>query len=208
MPVQTEIVSEPEADDPTLTLALYDRLALAVGRVALADVELERSLRTLAVIISLGGVLDRRSDQIAWEIPRDATQLIEYCERWLPSRVQDARVVEAGTAALSSAQFAHDERNRVVHDQWVPKTVDGVVVPGSFVTHRFAKNRALPVSVTARTIEDVYSVEVALHQCAVQTDKLAYTITLSDARRPDWTARMAAGEFDDPLNPGIRIIPE
>lgn len=111
-------------------------------------------------------------------------------------------------AALNEARSAHEERNRVVHDRWIPETVDGVIVTDTFSTQRFDKNRALPVSVTTRTIEGVFAVEVALRHIAVRLDHLAYAITLSDTRSEDWMQRMIAGEFDDPSNSGTRIIDE
>ncbi len=98
-------------DDYDLDAA--DKLSLLIGRVCQADAELERAVRIKAIVLHVDEVLAGSRP-----LKRDLNQLVQMCRDALDTTELpiDHDVVRA---ALDEAVAAHEERNRVVHDQWL-----------------------------------------------------------------------------------------
>jgi hypothetical protein len=160
-----------------------DQLAQAIGYVALADVSLERSLRTLATVLSVAAMFAGVQDgPAAHRFGRDIPQLVDFCRRQLPARAP--RRAGSGGMLLNEASDLHALRNRFVHDEWLPERVDDVSEP-RLSTARYEPNKALPTTVTARTIEEVDEVAARLRVCAARLDLVAYYVTLDNPIGPN-----------------------
>ena len=94
-------------------LEASDQLSLSIGRVCREDVFLEQSCRQLFLaLVGAGLGLYLR--------PASIEQLIDGCRLMLSNSGVSDRWQTAGDDALIAAKAAHKERNRVVHDMWLP----------------------------------------------------------------------------------------
>jgi hypothetical protein len=104
---------EPHAD--LANLNDDDALSLWVGRVARAHAHLEYSVYNVHRLLTRR--VDRRSHR---ESVKGFDQLARECSELLRESDADRKIVAAGHSALLAARQATGERNRVVHDMWLP----------------------------------------------------------------------------------------
>ncbi len=104
-----------QSPDPSSTLGEEDRLSLWVGRVARVHAGLEYNLSNVHHMLC-------RHDDVGPGIAPSAgfEQLAGDCLRLLRRASLSPNVITAGGEALSAARAASAERNRVVHDMWLP----------------------------------------------------------------------------------------
>lgn len=97
-----------------------EALYLEIGRVAQLHVRLDSSLRQIFVQLA--------TPSLAVYLVNDnpsTTVVVEACKTMLKHADVPDEVREAGLLALESAKEASRERNRVVHDMWLPDTEVG-----------------------------------------------------------------------------------
>ena len=94
-------------------LEASDQLSLSIGRVCREDVILEQSCKQVFLaLVGAGLGLYLR--------PESIEQLIDGCRLMLSNSGVPDRWQTAGDDALIAAKAAHKDRNRVVHDMWIP----------------------------------------------------------------------------------------
>jgi hypothetical protein len=155
-------------DDPS------DRLALAIGRVAQAHVQLDFALRQvhqtlmspgLGMFLS-GGVLS-------------VARLIEDIQIMLAKADLDPEILVAAKSALAAARDANEVRNRVVHDMWLPhpelQPVDGQV---RWLTSRPQRGHLNSVSAAGSTRDLSYVADALAAQRRAQLRVLGIHWTL------------------------------
>ena len=68
--------------------------------------------------------------------------LVDQCVVMLRVAPIPERLKDAGIDALHASKAAHGERNRVVHDIWLPSRIeDGAIDPESFTRHQLRAYR-------------------------------------------------------------------
>lgn len=90
-----------------------DNLALMIGRIQIAHAAVEDDLRILWM--QLEALTDLTGDY-----PGHLTRLVEQCDAAMKNVVCAPEVAQASAEILSAVRVAHDERNRLVHDVWLP----------------------------------------------------------------------------------------
>jgi len=112
--------------DPGTTFGAGDQLALGIGRVAQAHVQLDFSLRQVHQTLMSPGLGMFLSGGVV-----SVTRLIEDVRTRLAKADLDSGLLEAAGSALTAAKEANELRNRVVHDMWLlhpdSQLVDGQV---------------------------------------------------------------------------------
>lgn len=93
-----------------------DALALLIGRVARAHVSLDIALRGLFRTLVVPSVAIYLADGIT-----STSRLVADCRILLSKTTAGSDVLSVGFGALSAAKVVNEERNRVVHDMWLPE---------------------------------------------------------------------------------------
>lgn len=109
-------LAQVDFPDPVAALSDDDQLSLWVGRVAREHALLEYSLNNVFQ------VLCPAKDG---STPAGASQLAKACRDHLKATELGSEVKRAGEQALVGAQHANTNRNRLVHDIWLPSPEDG-----------------------------------------------------------------------------------
>lgn len=92
-----------------------DVLSLWVGRVARTHALLEYDVDNVRRLLA------RRRGEVRQATPvKGFDQLVRECSQRLRESPVDPRIVATGEVALSAARHVTAERNRVVHDMWLP----------------------------------------------------------------------------------------
>ena len=127
-------------------LEASDQLSLSIGRVCREDVFLEQWCRQLFLaLVGAGLGLYLR--------PASIEQLIDGCRLMLSNSGVPDRWQTAGDDALVAAKAAHKERNRVVHDMWLPAG-QGDDDLASWDVHQ-AQKKTLSFKATPKSLTDV-----------------------------------------------------
>ncbi len=93
-----------------------DLLQMEIGRVAQIHVQLDHALRQVFVSLATP------SPAIYLVNDRSSTEsLVQACKTMLANAEVPGEVSQAGISALQAASAANVERNRVVHDMWIPE---------------------------------------------------------------------------------------
>jgi hypothetical protein len=103
------------ASSSELALSLDDRLSLLIGRAARSHVQIDGALRQIHTTLcspGLGVYLNAEIDS--------TDRLIQQCRTMVNKADLSEEVTSACQAALADAKEANQERNRVVHDMWMP----------------------------------------------------------------------------------------
>jgi hypothetical protein len=172
------------------TMSQHAGLTYLIGMVARADVWLESQLRLL-----WGGLVGIHSPARAI-VPRGIEQLIEQCKVMVREWHYPSRVHAGGLAALTEARAAHDDRNRVVHDMWLPALSDGELVPDAFFAQQFRRHEPFPKG-EQRTLIDVEAVYDRLRAAALRISGLTFVLTIpfGDAHMSEVEHRVMEGRF-------------
>ena len=93
-----------------------DALALRIGQVARAHVGLDIALRSLFRTLVFPSPAVYLADGIT-----STNRLVADCRIMLSKTSTRSDLLNAGLGALSSAKVVNEERNRVVHDMWLPE---------------------------------------------------------------------------------------
>jgi hypothetical protein len=157
-------------------------LSRLIGEVARHDVFLEGHLRMLWLSIA-GASLTHHL------VPNDLNRLADDCRLMLKHlKGLTTEQLTAGVAALEDAKEAHERRNRVVHDMWMPHEA-----ADAWEVQRYPRRGIEEPAVRQRTIADVGAVDLQILR-SVQRIRC-----LSLAIRPqlgDWT--VLAPQLIDP----------
>lgn len=108
-----------------------DALSLWVGRVARTHALLEYDVDNVHRFLARREGEDPQSRPV-----RGFDQLARECTERLRNSSVNREVVEAGAEALLAARQATGERNRVVHDMWLPAAPEGDSGPPRWNTFR------------------------------------------------------------------------
>ena len=119
---------------------------MLIGQVAEADLRTERALRH--VWLELVGDGPGRN-----VVPTGVPRLIEQCKAMLPERGIGTRAEAGALLVLGDAKTAHEQRNRIAHDAWLPRVVDGVLDEATLSAARFKPHQIDP-DVSVRTVAD------------------------------------------------------
>jgi hypothetical protein len=93
-----------------------DALALRIGQAARAHVDLDIALRSLFRTLVLPSPAVYLADGIT-----STNRLVADCRTLLSKTSIRSDLMNAGLGALSAAKVVNEERNRVVHDMWLPE---------------------------------------------------------------------------------------
>lgn len=197
-------MSDADAELAVSSLSPFDRLSLLIGRVAQADVRLEFTLQGLWT--SLAGF-----GYATFLVPADLTQLVEQSTIMFKARAFDGRYQAAGLAALQSATAAHRERNRVIHDMWIPSIdpSNEVADREAFVRQRLRRRDSFGIA-ERKTLDEVQHVVSQLVRSNFQVSALLFSPPLFSQGSATTTPsehdlRMIEGRFDVGRDGGARV---
>jgi len=173
-----------EPPDPASTLSDDDQLSLWVGRVARVHALLEYNLSNLHGALRPPGLPVVRST-----LPASVDLLVDECRKLLETTELNPEIITAGTQALSAAKAANAERNRVVHDMWLPDPgSEAGKSPTWQAFRRLGRSRPYASS-TLHNLDTVMSAHTNLVRSRLRVSGLFMALHevlpwLSDARRP------------------------
>lgn len=181
-----------------------DALALQIGRVARAHVVLDNALRSLFRTLALPSPAMYLADGIP-----STNRLVADCRTMLSKTSIDGHLLHAGLAALSAAKVVNEERNRVVHDMWLPELrLDSDAAPRWEVLRLQKLHSESALDPVSRDLDSVKSVLTALKRVALRIFGLDSAIWMTLPHLTDeagdssgvmplstWVA-LAADEFD------------
>jgi len=161
------------------SLPVRDQVALWAGRILRKEAQIESMLRMIHYELSGGGLSHVVVPPLFGRLLDDVVKMLKAAQ------IDDATYVSDSLAALRRLRAAHQQRNRVVHDQWVERQI----APGQFVMVNAPKGVSAPgteaevewgVSEFRRCYEE-------LRFCAVMVSGLFWSIgTFVGERRDIW----------------------
>jgi len=116
------------------SLPVRDQVALWAGRILRKEAQIESMLRMVHYQLSGGGLSHVVVPPLFGRLLDDVVTMFKAAQ------IDDATYVSDSLAALSRLRAAHQQRNRVVHDQWIERQV----APGQFVMVKTAKGVSGP----------------------------------------------------------------
>lgn len=181
-------------EKPVDELNADDQLSLFLGRVCRADVRLELEILFLYRLLASPGLA-------IFTPPRDLRGLADACSTMLRKAELPADWEAVGFDALGAAKAAHEERNRLIHDQWMSDAESDD--PTSLMQLR-ADRRSLGFKVTSRTLTDVVEGITSLTRGTIRIQHLHFALTgllasFSGSGSPAPTEgdrRVVQGDFD------------
>ncbi len=182
--------------DAIAALAPMDRLTFLIGSVSRADVWLEFQLRQLWM--SRVG-----ASYAIYLVPNTFELLVQQCVVLFKENTDcDERVRRAADDALQAARAAHVERNRVIHDMWLPNIEQGQVSdPETFVRQQALKHQPSGKAVL-KTLQDVEDTLVALQRaghrisCLIFLNGMFSDGGIDAPERDESMLRIAEDRFD------------
>ena len=123
-----------QTNDPVSQLDVHDRLCLEIGRVTRSHVQLDQMLREVHQALATPGLAIYLTNGVI-----STDRLVENCKLMLEKVDASDEFKDAAKAALAAAKDANRERNRVVHDMWMPAIdEEGAPLPGQWQQmHRY-----------------------------------------------------------------------
>jgi hypothetical protein len=115
-------------------LPAWDALYREIGRVAQAHVQLDMSVRNVFVKLAMPSLAVYLVNDSA-----STAAVVDSCRTMLRRVEGTEQLLSAGLLALESAKQAGEERNRVVHDMWLPDFDGDVAQPERWSVQRSAK---------------------------------------------------------------------
>jgi hypothetical protein len=136
-----------------------EALTLRIGRVARAHVDLDIALRSLFGTLVFPSPAFYLADGIT-----STNRLVADCRVMLSKTDIGADLLDAGLDALSAAKVVNEERNRVVHDMWLPEIRLNSETPPRWEVLRPQRfhNASSSVAVVSRDLGSVESVLTTL----------------------------------------------
>lgn len=150
----------------------WDALHLEIGRVAQVHVRLDASLRSVYVQLA--------SPSLAIYLVNDMTStsaLVNACRTMLRNADIPEVVRQAGLSALDSAALANTERNRVVHDRWLPDFTGDVARPDRWNISRNSRGSFGATAVGMRDLQSVVDARVQIIRSEIRISTLHWALS-------------------------------
>jgi hypothetical protein len=185
------------------SLQPYDKLLHAIGKVAQAQVVMEREIRNVYMTLvspTLGVYLA--------STVRGIERLESDCEIMLRKADIPKEVIDAGTATLRAAKTADDKRHRVVHDWWLNR-LDENEEPGTFERLQLVKGSLNSFAVTKHDLSYVQDVESQLIRSTIRLNGLNWALldTLPFFKAADMSSSMPIEKWIAVLHDRFILLP-
>jgi hypothetical protein len=201
----------PDDSEPVRALNPYDRLTLEIGRVARAHVHMDIGLRHIYRMLAApsSAVLLAANINSTKQVIDDVRLMLDKSAPF-----KDSGIAGVATGILDAAAAANTERNRVVHDMWIPTFSDSTTPPFEWRTMRRVRGEADLIEQGPKGLAYARQVWDGLSRVSKRLDALAWFLQTvlpvydefkwDEKQLPMWTA-MLHGRFDLLHPDGIRL---
>lgn len=190
-----------------------DALTLRIGRIARAHVDLDIALRSLFRTLVFPSPAVYLADGIT-----STNRLVADCRTMLSKTSISSDLLKAGLGALSAAKVANEERNRVVHDMWLPEIrMNADAAPRWEVLQPQKFHQDSPSAPVSRNLDSVESVFTTLKRVTLRLSGLDQALWMTVPHLMDelgdflgafpllTAMSLAADEFDLLENGAFRV---
>jgi hypothetical protein len=149
----------------------WDALHREIGRVAQLHVRLDLTLRRVFVMLAAPGA--------AMYLVNDSTStnaVANACGTMLKHADIPEGVRDAGLKALAAAKSAGNDRNRVVHDMWLPDFEGDLSKPNRWSVTDPAKSGMGKGAESVRDLSSVHSARERIFRAVVRAETLSWAL--------------------------------